>query len=496
MNVWKIASRWNDNGENNEDDKLLPKFNKFNIVFAGRNTKKIRNSVQKDDIIAITDGITVKAIAIAKDRPKTLIDFGIDDLLDYKKGTELTVGIDVKIYNLSEKDFFEYTRGTFNEVHEPFKSIVETKLKEILIKNGEIYFGSDATYKLKNIAIENYKGVKNLTITDIPSNTQWIFFTGTNGYGKTTILQAIAEGLYLNKENIQITLQNLQNNQLIKCSDYKKFNNFADYGPYRIKFDENSKEKIKPTEGIFGISEIIFNFEERFKEMQGIEKLRKLRKNIILILKELIPNLFDIQVVESKDNFGTTKVIYIEKDENGEQLLPVSFKQLAMGMRSIIGFCCDMIVKLFENQPDISDFKSINGLVIIDEFDNHLHPKLQRLLVEKLTQFFPKVQFIVSTHSEIPLLGAPKNAIVIKVNRTKKDGITCEKLDINLSELTPENILSSPIFDFQEVIPDSYQIGTRLRTEKNYDEVVFYKILETKIERLAKEKGLEYKKLD
>lgn len=47
----------------------------------------------------------------------------------------------------------------------------------------------------------------------------------------------------------------------------------------------------------------------------------------------------------------------------------------------------------------------ITGLVVIDEIDTHLHPTLQHDIVPQLIELFPKVQFIVSSHSPLFLLG-------------------------------------------------------------------------------------------
>ena len=47
----------------------------------------------------------------------------------------------------------------------------------------------------------------------------------------------------------------------------------------------------------------------------------------------------------------------------------------------------------------------ITGLVVIDEIDIHLHPTLQHDIVPQLIKLFPKVQFIVSSHSPLFLLG-------------------------------------------------------------------------------------------
>ena len=62
----------------------------------------------------------------------------------------------------------------------------------------------------------------------------------------------------------------------------------------------------------------------------------------------------------------------------------------------------------------------ITGLVIIDEIDAHLHPTLLHSIVPKLIKLFPKVQFIISSHSPLFLLGME--------NTFKPDGVTILKL--------------------------------------------------------------------
>ncbi|MEA5509864.1 AAA family ATPase [Crocosphaera sp. UHCC 0190] len=47
----------------------------------------------------------------------------------------------------------------------------------------------------------------------------------------------------------------------------------------------------------------------------------------------------------------------------------------------------------------------IEGIVIIDEIDVHLHSDLQYEILPKLIKLFPKVQFIVTTHSPLFILG-------------------------------------------------------------------------------------------
>ena len=61
------------------------------------------------------------------------------------------------------------------------------------------------------------------------------------------------------------------------------------------------------------------------------------------------------------------------------------------------------------------NLKDITGLVVIDEIDTHLHPTLQHDVLPELISLFPKVQFIVSSHSPLFLLGMEKRFGVGKV---------------------------------------------------------------------------------
>lgn len=58
-----------------------------------------------------------------------------------------------------------------------------------------------------------------------------------------------------------------------------------------------------------------------------------------------------------------------------------------------------------DNLDRSNELSEITGLVVIDEIDVHLHAKLQHDVVPRLIKLFPRVQFIVSSHSPLFLLG-------------------------------------------------------------------------------------------
>lgn len=57
------------------------------------------------------------------------------------------------------------------------------------------------------------------------------------------------------------------------------------------------------------------------------------------------------------------------------------------------------------------------GVVIIDEVDLHLHPTLAVEVVERLTRTFPKIQFILSTHSPLVVSNIKTNTPENKIFR-------------------------------------------------------------------------------
>ncbi len=66
-------------------------------------------------------------------------------------------------------------------------------------------------------------------------------------------------------------------------------------------------------------------------------------------------------------------------------------------------------------------FKKIKAVILIDEFDRHLHPSWQRKLLSKFKDDFPNVQFILTTHNPMSILDRDANEIIeLKTDETGK----------------------------------------------------------------------------
>ena len=352
---------------------------------------------------------------------------------------------------------------------------------------------------LKSFHIKGYRGIIDTELVTIPDNTQWIFLTGENGFGKTSVLQAIVEHINWKLDNTKGGLGLLYGNNLIPSISLCEGNEFMNnkqilrafiikiiaYGSTRLRVSAGVTKEVtetySPTSSLFSNDTVLINIEENFKDWknnytEGFEALEN-------IFKTLIPRLDRIEV-EFDEKDKKSRVKYYETDSEGNTYKEgTEFLDLAAGYKNIIAMVGDMIVRLLQYQSP-NEFKYLHGIVIIDEIDLHLHPKYQKLFVQKLTELFPKIQFIVSTHSPIPLLGVGKDtkAAIINVSRTRKDGIKAELLDIDFSVLTPNAILSSPIFGFQDLIPESKSDDKMVRSEDSYKEVLFNDLLDKQID--------------
>lgn len=88
------------------------------------------------------------------------------------------------------------------------------------------------------------------------------------------------------------------------------------------------------------------------------------------------------------------------------------FYMLSEGYRNMVALVVDICWRASVLNPHYGPnaHQLTEGIVLIDELDLHLHPAWQRSIVADLRRTFPKVQFIVTTHSP---------QIVASVNRNQ-----------------------------------------------------------------------------
>ena len=96
-----------------------------------------------------------------------------------------------------------------------------------------------------------------------------------------------------------------------------------------------------------------------------------------------------------------------------------SLDMLSDGEKCVLTLFGDIARRLTLANPCMEEPLNGEGVVLIDELELHMHPLWQRKILDALTQTFPNVQFIVTTHSPQILSEANKS---FRVFRLKKNG--------------------------------------------------------------------------
>ncbi|MCP1250823.1 AAA family ATPase [Elizabethkingia sp. S0634] len=375
------------------------------------------------------------------------------------------------------------------------------------------YNNSNRPFYLQEFEVQNFGAIKNVKINGISKDAGWVFITGANGSGKSLLLKAIAltlgQGIvprqYINNFEVpnfkaKFFGSNLDNGILERRGNDKKSQNarrtlltgFAAYGIHRTTIRKNINlavgnhelSKNGFLESILGdkISPLIdFNktIQEWTKSEVSREKFHHRKDFFVKALLQTVPGLVDIHFVEKKNNYDTD--FFFRYDQS--QVFDLSYDQLSSGTKSILSFVADIIVRFYKQQPEAYDPSEFKGVVIVDEIDLHLHPQGQKDLILALIEVFPNIQFIVSTHSPIPLLAAPKNSIVYRIERNSKNGISAKRIDtlIHLEDLLPNTILTSPIFGMDSIVNSNRDNSNRINTQDNYGEVELSQKLKSRI---------------
>jgi len=180
-------------------------------------------------------------------------------------------------------------------------------------------------YSLKNVVVANFQGIKNAKIENLPVDTQWVFLVGENGFGKSTVLQAILLGLKGSKDgnyeliqdrsiNIQVEYKNNTENVITDCwNNLHPLSHLAAYGPSRLNLqaDATISEEARRSSvsyGLFNSDGALLNIEAKMKDwlLQKDEQRFELVRQAFC---KLIPYLADVRLNEK-----TSQIEYLEKD--------------------------------------------------------------------------------------------------------------------------------------------------------------------------------------
>jgi predicted ATP-binding protein involved in virulence len=155
--------------------------------------------------------------------------------------------------------------------------------------------------------------------------------------------------------------------------------------------------------------------EQREKEEIIRNNSQEIRTLIAQTINDLLPkDLIQIKLVEERS--------YYFVNQAGDNL---DTDQLSEGYRANVILLGDMLCRLMamrghlqamlkqENPIPIAEvFKEMRGIVIIDEFDRHLHPSWQKVFVDNLIKVLPKMQFVLTTHNPMAILNRNEDEVL------------------------------------------------------------------------------------
>lgn len=91
-----------------------------------------------------------------------------------------------------------------------------------------------------------------------------------------------------------------------------------------------------------------------------------------------------------------------------DELVTSNLFQLSTGQAVLLDLFLAIIRDFDLGHGPLTQLSDIKGIVVVDEIDLHLHTDLQHDLLPELIALFPKVQFVLTTHSPLFMIGMEK----------------------------------------------------------------------------------------
>jgi len=339
---------------------------------------------------------------------------------------------------------------------------------------------------IQKVHLQNIRSFDNLEIDFGNSGAGWHVILGTNGTGKSTLIRSIALALVgqleapllgykqswenwlkqgLNTGYINIRLQSrtkldivfhrnstpiikIRSNPLFFSAAYGSLRRLSGGNPDYKNIWENHP-RLAAHLSVFGEDVALdrstlwlgkMALSNLAKGLTQLERQKSIETTICNFINQstLLPNISNMYI----SPFG------IRFQDKSDANLPI--KELSDGYRSILALVLELLRQLFRfHNNDITKIFSTDktkiitkGVVLIDEIDAHLHPTWQAKIGEWFTEYFPNIQFIVTTHSPIICRSADTGTIWKLSNEEKSTQI--EKIEgIEKKQLVYGNILDA-----------------------------------------------------
>ncbi|WP_315100160.1 AAA family ATPase [Capnocytophaga sputigena] len=311
---------------------------------------------------------------------------------------------------------------------------------------------------INNIHINKVRHLKDINIPLEKDAYPHLMITGKNGSGKTSLLNAIADHIERIANDIHKEFENyekrieyweneLKNNPQNILSIEKNLQYFKNqyelfFGEVTITFKDvdslirkyqdsnfiiafyeahrtikNLREPKNPTkpelQDKWGIKQTttqeFLNFLADLKIQEALARNEKLDAEANQINKwfvnfeQLLGKIFQEKALKLAFNYKDYSFKILTKGKE------FKFTELSDGFAAVLDIVVDLILKMQDKNQLIRAYES-EGIVLVDEIETHLHLELQKVIMPLLTEIFPNIQFIVTTHSPF-VLSSLSNAV-------------------------------------------------------------------------------------
>jgi hypothetical protein len=108
-----------------------------------------------------------------------------------------------------------------------------------------------------------------------------------------------------------------------------------------------------------------------------------------------------------------------------EEIAPI--RDLSDGYQSMLALVMDMMLHLSQASFDMA---GVEGLVLLDELEVHLHPRWKISIVRALRELFPRVRFITTTHDPLCVQGLDSGELHVMTREPETHNVSGQQIDV------------------------------------------------------------------
>jgi|GEM_PF-654428 len=231
--------------------------------------------------------------------------------------------------------------------------------------------------------------------------------------------------------------------------------------PVPLSASELKDRVLNRLEPLFGKAPLVgTGFANQFVDTPRFDPFIQALKKVF-VDNHLLPH---VDAVELRGRGGVTQPGDLVRSHSFEfafsgQKTKVPATWLSQGYQSTIAWIADLIGQMYLDIGEAIPLEDMEGMVLIDELDLHLHPTWQVRLVPVLKRVFPRMQFIVTTHSPM-LLPALERHEIVMLRLNENGDVVAEAPPASPKLMTGSEIYSS-FFNIQKLYPSD--LGDELR---------------------------------